>query len=132
MLTLDPEPVRGYPEPPYDPRRAQLYAPVAPFAAAINEWLGRYQARTGATQFAGITLRNGQKSVMADRGITELANRAGIPARTIRRYITDQQWINLQNADKLAIALGIPLCLLADDFRPRRDTMMRDRRNRVA
>jgi hypothetical protein len=121
-LRLDPELYRDFGEPPYRPGRDYLCAPVEPFAVAVDEWLHRYRARVGADRFAGITLRNGRKPTqLQDRGIGELAGLTGIPARTIRRYVDrEQKFIALQNADRLAIALDIPLILLADEFRTMR------------
>jgi hypothetical protein len=118
-LHLDSELYRHHDEPPYRAGRDYVYAPVEPFAHAAADWLHRYQARTGAEQFSGITLRDGRRPThLQDRGIGELAKRSGIPGRTIRRYVNrEQQLISLQNADRLALALDIPLVLLADEFR---------------
>jgi transcriptional regulator with XRE-family HTH domain len=125
-LHLDPELYRTFDEPPYRARRECVYAPVEPFAVAIDDWLRRYQASIGATQFAGISLRrppspsaHGTRTTrLRDRGIGEIAELTGIPNRTIRRYVNrEQAYIAVENADKIAMALGIPLILLAEDFR---------------
>ena len=125
-LTLDPQIQTEYEEPPYDEKRDEVYAPAEPFAAAIDEWLRLYQKRAGTTQFSGITMRNGRKATVFDRGISALEQRTGISSRTLRTYLNgERRWIALGNADKLAIGLGVPLCLLAEEFVPKGRTTMR-------
>jgi hypothetical protein len=116
-LTLDPELQRDYDEPPYSTKQPLLYAPAEPFAAAIQTWL-RYQAR-----LAGGALAAGGKSNGAGQctiaGAAVLADMAHVPVRSLWAWCNgDRKHIEQGCADRLAIALDIPLPLLADEFRP--------------
>ena len=73
------------------------YAPAEPFAEAIDLWLQRNWRL----------------------GLTDLARSAGTDVRTLRRYRSgESRHIELRQADKLCMALGIPLRCIAEDFRP--------------
>ena len=93
-----------------------LYTPVAPFVEAIDKWLA-YQ-----TQSAGCELRRqyvGPNSMPAVAAIGVLAEMARVSVRTLNDYRNGEVGlIELRKADRLALALDIPLPLLADDFRP--------------
>ena len=108
--------------------REQLYAPAAPFAQAINDWLAQREKEAKASPYYGITCRTSRRyrtDVSARRrwkptGIGQLARRAGLGERALRRYLDGEtEWIELDCADRIAMALDIPLWLLADEFVPR-------------
>jgi hypothetical protein len=46
------------------------------------------------------------------RSYRALARATGIDERKFAKYVTSNQWIELANADKIAVALGIPLAVL--------------------
>jgi len=119
-------------------RNERLYAPAAPFTQAIRDWVRDYQTRQKANPYHAITCqdrpsrpRRGGPAIYP--GLELLAQDAGTTSRALRRYLDDEiVWIGLEQADRLAMALGIPLCLLADDFKPTRDTIARTRNERRA
>lgn len=101
--------------------REMLYAPAAPFAEAIREWLKLEAQRAKGHPFSGVTdgkRRNpgtGRKNLYP--GIERLALDARLPSKTLHRYLSgESQWILLDNADRLAMALGVPLWVLAEEF----------------
>jgi hypothetical protein len=132
MLHMDPDIQMQFDEPPYRERRQLLYAPAAPFMRAIREWLDTHEAAFRASpyygierQMATIRLRKGQKPRL-NQGIGLLGRYCGLETHSISRILNgEQEWVELRTADKLAIGLGIPLPLLADDFRPRSETTNR-------
>jgi hypothetical protein len=92
----------------------ERYAPSQPFADAINEWV-----RCHGTEHTRDDNHN---------GLEQLAVRAGIPARSLRGYINgERQLITLTNADRLSMALGTSLWVLAPWFGSRRNAMKRVR-----
>ena len=106
-------------------RDQELYAPAAPFADAMRRWLADHRARMRARPFLS--------PASNDRypGLEALARDAGFTTRALRRYLDGEaQWIGLDTADRLAMALNVPLCVLADDFRPAGETTLRDRARR--
>lgn len=115
--------------------REHRYAPVEPFAQAIEEWLRRNDAVLQANPFAGICSelrpnrpRKGRNE--KHTGLSEFAKRAEMDPRAIRRYLDrEYKWIELDQADRIAMALGIPLWVLAEEFVDRKD---RARRQKVA
>lgn len=119
-------------EPPFRERREQLYAPAAPFGEAIEAWLERERKRLKAMPALGY--RRGKPGIRRDPfghavdqcNLEELARRAGTTTRNLRRYANGEtRWIELCVADRLAMALDIPLVMLADDFKPKGQTVMR-------
>lgn len=96
-------------------KRESLYAPAAPFAAAMEEWMAIYRKRNRAVRCT----KTPQGSTVQMTGLEALARRSGIPARRLRAYQSgESKLIELHNADRLCIALGVALWVLADDFRP--------------
>jgi len=117
----------------------RLYAPAAPFVEAIREWVADYQSRLKGHPFHAITCQDRPNSrprvghSVLYPGLEILARDAGTTSRALRRYLDNEiVWIGLDQADRLAMALGIPLWILADDFRPTRDTIARTRNERRA
>ncbi len=107
--------------------REMLYAPAAPFAEAIREWLALEARRTAGHPFAAITTSERHKRARrtpgnpATRypGIEKLARDARLPSKTLHRYLSgESEWIQLDNADRLTMALGVPLWTLAEEFLP--------------
>lgn len=119
-MTLYLEPESDFDEPPFSEKREKLYAPVGPFADAIDHWIDYQRRQTGVS----IPDRRRRYSSLACRdndlaGLNQLAELAGMTARTLCRYRRrDAGVIELYNADRLALALDIPLSLLAEDFKP--------------
>ena len=117
-------------------RDQELYAPAAPFAEAMRRWLDAYRAQMRARPFHAITAEhrpNRPRPGSNDRypGLETLARDAGFTSKALRRYLDGEaQWIGLDTADRLAMALNVPLCVLADDFRPAGETTLRDRARR--
>ena len=114
-LALDPVLAADYDEPPYSPRQERVYAPAAPFAEAIEEWLN-VRKRRNRTAVADPRTTGARAHHRV--GTRELAARSGVDTRQIARYLTGEAaWIHLNNADKLALAMNIPLWNLADEFK---------------
>jgi DNA-binding Xre family transcriptional regulator len=91
-----------------------LFAPAAPFAQAIGEWQANYRKQPRAVRCA----RTQPNAPDRKNGIEELARISGVPSRRLRAYQTgESQWIHIDNADRLCMALGVALWVLADDFR---------------
>lgn len=92
-----------------------LFAPAAPFAEAINEWQAAWRKRNrGLIR----SKRLPKDARYRECGIEELARTSGVPSRRLRAYQTgESQWIHIDNADRLCIALDVALWVLADDFR---------------
>ena len=117
-------------------RNERLYAPAAPFTQAIRDWVRDYQSRQKGHPFHAITCqdrpsRPKRGGAAIYPGLEILAQDAGTTSRALRRYLNDEiVWIELKHADRLAMALGIPLWMLADDFRPTRETIARTRSER--
>jgi len=119
-------------------KNERLYAPAAPFVQAIREWVHDYQQRQKGHPFHAIPCqdrpsrpRRGGPAIYP--GLELLAQDAGTTSRALRRYLDDEiVWIGLEQADRLAMALNIPLWVLADDFKPTRDTVARTRNERRA
>jgi hypothetical protein len=79
------------------------FLPAAPLAGEIALYLAH--PRPGAT--------------IGDRdfGKVGLARRAGVPARSLERLITgESRRVRLDLADKLAVAMGVPLALIYGDM----------------
>lgn len=91
-----------------------LFAPAAPFVEAINEWQTSYRKHPRAIRCA----RTPRDAPNRTNGMEELSRISGVPARRLRAYQTgESQWIHIDNADRLCIALDVALWILADDFR---------------
>ena len=119
-LAVDPQLYREYDEPPYDSPQPKLYAPAAPFGEAITAWLERQTRIAGGPLAYGTRPNGGGQCSIA--GITVLADMAGVPSRSLWAWVTgDRAHIEQNCADRLALALDIPLCLLADEFKPLRE-----------
>ena len=96
----------------------KLFAPVAPFAEAIEAWLA-YQERLAGGRLNQQVGRNNTTDNVTIAGLGVLAQMAGSSPRTLNGYRRGEyRLIELRAADRLANALDIPLPLLADDFRP--------------
>jgi len=103
-----------------------VYADARPFTEAVNEWLERYQQRTYSSPWGWMSKQPRRA------GLLELGRRGGMPAREIARIAdSEMSVIGIGNADKLAIALDIPLCLLAEDFMPLGEARRRFKRVRM-
>lgn len=89
-----------------------LYAPAAPFGTEIDRWLETHRRRLRLTE-------NGV-------GLEQLAGRADIPTKSLREYRNGgRTLITLVCADRLAMALDVPLWLLAEEFLPRGEAIER-------
>jgi hypothetical protein len=78
----------------------RLYAPARPFAEAIENW------------------RDHQRMTRTGRDLNTLARLANIDARRLRGYISgENQWVELVMADRISLALDVPLPVLAEDFK---------------
>jgi hypothetical protein len=103
----------------------ELYAPSQPFADAINEWCITHRCRLRDEQLRGISHA---PHWFDHPGLEQLAVRANIPARSLRGYVNgERQLITLTNADRLSMALGTSLWVLAPWFGSRRNAMKRVR-----
>lgn len=134
-LHLDPSVQDTFDEPPYSDKREKLYAPSAPFGEAVDRWLDHQQRQIG------IPVRDARHSNHGNRnlaywgndiaGLKQLAELAGMDARQISRYRKGTaRFIELGNADRLALALDIPLPLLAENFRTMSQMLADSRRMR--
>jgi len=95
-------------------KREMLYAPSAPFAEAMEEWMGAYRRRYRAIRNS----KTPQGAPVRTNGIEDLAKLSGIPSRRLRAYQTgESRYISIDNADRLCIALNVALWVLADDFK---------------
>jgi len=111
-LHLDPVLATTHPEPPYHAPVNRLYAPAPPFADAVRDWVRQQEANNG-----GRPLQLDPWQEIA--GLGALAELAGLTVRTLWRYTNaESKLIELRVADQLALALDIPLPLLAPDFQP--------------
>lgn len=91
-----------------------LFAPAAPFVIAIREWQTSYRKRPPGIRDP----RSRPRAPRRTDGMEELSRVSGVPARRLRAYQTgESQWIHIDNADRLCIALDVALWTLADDFR---------------
>lgn len=95
-------------------KREMLFAPSPPFAEAIEEWQAahrkRWRAMGASTTPQGAPVRA--------NGIEELAKRSRIPARRLRAYVSgESRFIGIENADRLCMALGVALWVLAPEFK---------------
>ena len=98
----------------------RLYAPAQPFAEAIKAWERNQQRSNG-----GRPLNLDPNNQVA--GLGALAELAGITVRSLWRYTNgESRYIELKLADRLALALDIPLPLLADDFQPLHEWRQRE------
>lgn len=110
-LRLDPVLATTYPEPPHAPE-PRLYAPAPPFADAIRGWVRQQEANNG-----GRPLELDPWNNVA--GLSALAELANTTVRSLWRYTNgESKLIELRFADRLALALDIPLPFLAPDFKP--------------
>lgn len=97
-------------------KREMVYASAAPFAAAIDEWIAAHQRRYRSHRPVR-DARTALGGALRTTGIEELARRTGMPAKSIRRYQTgESRIISIDNADRLAMALNVPLSLLTEEF----------------
>lgn len=95
-----------------DPELEALVAPVEPFVKDIERWLNSYGRRIQAAPWFWLERRDARHI-----GITRLAEEARISDKQLRRYLDrEAYYIELATADRLAMALGTPLCVLAEDF----------------
>jgi len=101
------------------PSRSEPVAPAQPFVDAINEWISREVGRRQAHAFAGII------NVSHPRYPAEFTARRALGERAgINRHLMDdlmegrRPFLDVRRADRLALALGIPLVCLADEFKP--------------
>jgi len=95
-------------------KREMLYAPSAPFAEAMEEWIGERRRRYRAVRNS----RTPQGTPVRTNGLEDLARLSRIDARRLRAYQTgESRYISIDNADRLCIALGVALWVLADDFK---------------
>lgn len=100
-------------EKPYS-EREMVYTPAKPFADAIDEWIAEYRRRWRTERMNNPLTPQGKPARVS--GIEELAHRAGLPARSLRRYQTgESRHISIDAADRLATALGLPLRTIVDD-----------------
>jgi hypothetical protein len=115
-LALDPEP-GTYTEPPYTSKQPVLYTLAAPFGDAINHWLDHQTKLAGGCLHTQGGRSNGTGMVPI-AGLSTLADMAGIPIRSLSAWRTgERKHIELTCADRLALALDIPLPLLATEFK---------------
>ncbi len=90
-------------------RGRQLVAPAAPFTAAIVEWCRRADP-------AIAHLPSGERVVSR---LQRLCNEAHIGRVTAERLAAGEyDFIDLARADRVSLAIDVPLSLLAEDFRP--------------
>lgn len=98
--------------------RRTLVAPAAPFTEAVRAWVRRQEIEATmplSQQYRGAR-HVGHVGVA---GMAELAELAGLHEDQIRAIKNGRrQYVELSVADRLAIALDIPLPLLAEDFKP--------------
>jgi hypothetical protein len=102
-------------EPPHGTRQPQLYTAAAPFAEAIHTWVKAYVSWKRAQPFHWLWTSDDENTYAVRR----LAERAGMSRHVVMAtYDGSRDTLSLRQADMLAIALDIPLPLLADEFRP--------------
>ena len=101
-------------------KRELLYAPIDPFAVAVNEWLARYRNAKQAHPWGKMF------KWPEDQGMSALARECGLSTRQIYRVATrESEWIEIDFADRIAMGLGIPLGNLAEEFKPPHETTWR-------
>jgi len=91
-----------------------LYTPAAPFVEASRDWVRTYVGWRRAQPFHWLWSSDDEKVYAVRR----LAERAGMSRHVVMSvYDGSRDMLSLRQADMLALALDIPLCVLADDFR---------------
>jgi len=116
-LTVDPQLYHEYDEPPYEVDGPKLYAPAAPFGAAIDAWLA-YQEKLAGGCLHNQGGRSNHSGMPTVAGLTQLAEMAGTSTRGLWAWRNGSRaYIEQGCADRLAIALDIPLPMLATEFK---------------
>jgi len=91
------------------------YAPATEFTAAVGEWLELHRRRMGAHATWGWRPRADWR----EHGIRLLAERAGLNRALVHRVADGEvDFVTVRQADRLSVALDVPLRCLAEDFRP--------------
>lgn len=96
-----------------------LVAHAEPFVVAMNEWLRTYGRRMQASPFAYIEQRDVKRLGMHQLEMrTGVGGKGCVTERTLRRILNrESRFIELSVADRIAYAIGVPLPLLAEDFK---------------
>jgi len=95
-----------------------LYTPTAPFVEAARDWVKAYVSWRRAQPFHWLWSNDDEKAYAVRR----LAERAGMSRHVVMSvYDGSRDMLSLRQADMLALALDIPLCVLSDDFRPMKE-----------
>jgi hypothetical protein len=92
--------------------REVMFAPAAPFIAAAEEWVANYVQRLHFQAPA-----KGMRVPPRQHAIRVLAEEAGMNRDLLVAFMNgERDLIGLAQADKLSLALDIPLRSLAEDF----------------
>jgi hypothetical protein len=101
---------------PRGPRGIARYAPAEPFIVVIDEWIDAHNRRRKAQPYAWM---HPIHTTERRHGIRVLAEQHSINRDWLMKLMHgEKELVTLEQADKIALAIDVPLVLLAEEFLP--------------